>query len=86
MYKCTLDTLKNLARMYKRIVIDLGLVTSNTNCRKINQYITIYTRTLNKQLSLFLIQQTRSSKFFNYTIVPLALIDVIEIAYLMQSK
>jgi len=80
MRKCTPKKLKELLRTYKRIVVDLGSVTSNNDRQIINRRIRTYTRKLNYQLSLFLIRRTRHSKFFDYTIMPLDLIVVIELA------
>jgi hypothetical protein len=80
MKDCTPQKLKELAKMYERIVVDLGSVTGDVDRQKMNRRITTYTRELNDQLSLFLIRRTGSSKFFDSTIVPLAPMDVMEIA------
>ena len=77
MHKCTLENLMELAKEYKKIVVAYGCTVSNKLYKKLNLCIKKYTRKLNAQLSLFLIQRTRQDKFFNYTIVPLPLMNVI---------
>jgi hypothetical protein len=86
MKDCTPQKLKELAKTYERIVVDLGSVTGDVDRQRMNRRITTYTRELNDQLSLFLIRRTGSSKFFDYTIVPLAPMDVMEIACQTQDE
>jgi hypothetical protein len=80
MLKCTLESLMELVKEYKKIVVAYGRAVSNKLCKKLNLCIKKYTRKLNVQLSLILIRRTRQDKFFNYTIVPLPLINVIALA------
>jgi hypothetical protein len=76
MLKCTLESLMELAKEYKKIVVACGCAVSNKLCKKLNLRIKKYTRKLNAQLSLILIRRTGQDKFFNYTIVPLPLMNV----------
>jgi menaquinone-dependent protoporphyrinogen IX oxidase len=77
MLKYTLKSLIELVKEYKKIVVAYSRIVSNKLYKKLNLYIKKYTRKLNTQLSLILIQCTRQDKFFNYTIVPLPLMNVI---------
>ena len=69
-----------LAKEYEKIVVACGGAVSNKSRKKLNLRIRQYTKKLNAQLSLFLIRRTRQDKFFNYTIVPLPLMNVIALA------
>ena len=59
MRKCTLENLMELAKEYEKIVVACGRAVSNRLHKKLNLRIKEYTRKLNAQLSLFLIQRTR---------------------------
>ena len=59
MRKCTLENLIELTKEYEKIVIICGCAVSDRLCKKLNLHIKEYTRKLNAQLSLFLIQRTR---------------------------
>jgi hypothetical protein len=59
MLKCTSENLIELAKEYEKIIVVCGRAVSNKLCKKLNLCIKKYTRKLNAQLSLFLIQRTR---------------------------
>ncbi len=77
---CTPEELKRLSTTYQKIVVDLGSVSDEETRRIMNQRLKAYAREQNRLLTPIMISRKGHDKFFEYTIIPLAPMQVMEIA------